>query len=180
VSIGGLHSFQNLHFYVPATLTHGGSMLTVANAVFIDLPAPTVSVAVAAGSTLAVGDRIVLMDIDVLWGSAIPTSVTSLTTGYRFTVVEGELENWKWKLVVQVTSTPNDGGGGGSGGGDDTDGSNAETTGNNTEAGQPDKPTGESSGCGCSASGNRSFSGLGFVLSLALFARLRRRTVVAR
>jgi len=49
---------------------------------------------------------------------------------------------------------------------------NSETTGNNVESGRP-----KGSGCdGCTSTENTSFAELGFVLSLALLARLRRRT----
>jgi len=53
----------------------------------------------------------------------------------------------------------------------------SETTGNNAEAEQLEKPRLGSGSGGCTAGGNTPFFELGFVLSLALLARLRRRAV---
>jgi len=58
---------------------------------------------------------------------------------------------------------------------DETD---SETTENNAET-DPSGDAKKTSGGGCTASGNTSFAELGFVLSLALLVRLRRRGVGA-
>jgi hypothetical protein len=112
--------FQKLVFDVPATLTAGGTMLTVSNTSQfggVATPmAPSIEIAIETGSTLKKGDQIVLIDAT---GSSSPNAlVTSLTTaspvssktaGYTFKIVtvaaSGKPSDDK-KLVVEVAGAP--------------------------------------------------------------------------
>ncbi|MCL2831318.1 MAG: hypothetical protein FWD77_11400 [Betaproteobacteria bacterium] len=103
VTVEQMCSFQNLDFHVPADLTDGGSMLSVNGSSCLAL---TVSIEVAAGSMLDVGDRIVLIDAQALIGNR-PDSAASLTPGYAFSIIpsgtQGSSVN---QFVVEVTAVP--------------------------------------------------------------------------
>jgi len=99
-----LRYFQNLNFSLPASVGDGDTVLTVTSDA--DVSGTNVSIAVAAGSGLAAGDRIVLIGNAgfVVGAMGAPASVTSPTAGYTFSVVDSELANHR--LVVEVTGAP--------------------------------------------------------------------------
>jgi len=100
VTVSELGYFENLNFHLPADLTNGGTMLTTR-----ELRLPTsitrTGVGVATGSTLAVGDQIVLIDASSGTQVFLFTTLTSLTEGYKFTWIFANK-----KLVLQVTEAP--------------------------------------------------------------------------
>jgi len=105
VTVGYLQYFQNLNFHVPASLTAGQTMLTANTGVDLGNPAPAVSVEIASGSRLAVGDQIVLIDASAgAMTNTAPASVTSATAGYTFSIVGSPIADKK--LVVEVTAVP--------------------------------------------------------------------------
>ena len=112
VTLVGLDSFQNLVFSVPANMDlENGAMLTVDKSPYLyspgtaNIPNATISVAIAGGLTLDVGDRIVLINaLTLTGGNSLNPDVSSLTDGYGFGIVSEELANNK--LVVEVTAVP--------------------------------------------------------------------------
>ena len=108
VTVDIVHSFQNLNFHIPASLTAGQTMLTIHNGgptSMAYLAGTTLGIEVESGSPLKAGDQIVLIDAtaDYVYGSPA-AAVTSLTTGYAFEIVTAELANQK--LVARVVADP--------------------------------------------------------------------------
>ncbi|MDR0250354.1 MAG: hypothetical protein LBI35_03440, partial [Burkholderiales bacterium] len=80
-----LYFFQNLNFYLPSTLTAGGTALTVT--VAADVADVTVNVSFeGAGPSLQTGNRYVLIDAGTLHGDFQPTFGT--IAGYAYTVAK--------------------------------------------------------------------------------------------
>ncbi|MDR2173358.1 MAG: hypothetical protein LBE32_04035 [Burkholderiales bacterium] len=85
LNVRGLYSFQNLNFYLPATLTADSAMLTVTDTA--NITGVTVNVGFdGAGQSLRTGDRFVLIDAGTLTGNIQPTS--GILGGYAYTVLK--------------------------------------------------------------------------------------------
>jgi hypothetical protein len=87
LSAGKLTGFQDLNFYLPATLATGGTALTVPQGA--DIPGATVQVALeGAGPTLTPGDTFILIDASAstLTGPIDPASASGTLDGYSYTL----------------------------------------------------------------------------------------------
>jgi hypothetical protein len=102
---GNVQYFQNYNFYIPATMTAGGTMLDVTGTAYIDNT--TVDLAFdGAAPTLAVGNTVTL--ISSVSGTPLNNGASITVSGYTFTVsVSGSA------LIATVTAVPGGGGGGG-------------------------------------------------------------------
>ncbi|MDR2243834.1 MAG: carbohydrate-binding domain-containing protein [Burkholderiales bacterium] len=92
LTVGEVDSFQRLNFYLPATLTSGGTMLTIVGSPGItsgavNITGVAVSVALdGTGFSLRTGDRFILIDARELRGNFQPTS--GVLGGYACTVTK--------------------------------------------------------------------------------------------
>ena len=91
LTVVGLDYFQQLNFFVPANFAAGGAMLTASSAANLDYADATVSFQIAAGSKLAVGDKIVLISSPALTLPAAAIAVTN-NQGYTFDVTRSATE----------------------------------------------------------------------------------------
>ena len=105
-TVAGLRDFQNLNFYLPATLGNGGVMLNVSGTAAIDGSVVNVGID-GAHSPLRTGDHVVLIDAATLSGK--PANLNETVSGqgmqgvsllYEFgLVIPADNQNQLWAVV---------------------------------------------------------------------------------
>ncbi|MCL2625398.1 MAG: hypothetical protein FWD46_01090 [Cystobacterineae bacterium] len=154
LTVGHFASYSFLLSDASQPLMMGTVRFTPANGIPAGAVSAVSSISLAPGYTPALGTKISLLCAGTFEGIIANNGKTLNGSGLSFRL--SQEADCIYATVGEISSN----------------GGDSETTGNNAEA--------KSSGCGCTASGNTSFAGLGFVLSLALLARLRRRGVATR
>ncbi len=107
LTINNISTFNNLYFYLPNSVQNGDSVAILQDAAGTDLSSTVIGVCATAGSTLAVGDEITLIDAagTLQTSSDTPANNTGNMTGcspdYEFT-----LQKVNNALIATVTKAP--------------------------------------------------------------------------